>query len=162
MISMVDGMGLGSEVSERSGSESGGSSQSPRLMRSVPTLPSLDFNETSAFYGRLGFVETFRDLAFLRMERDGVRLHFWLTGNARIPQSTSCWIDVVGIDALHAAFEPLRVIHRRGGLETKPWGIREFDVADCHGNLIRFCEVVADGGDTGPGQGEGSTDRPAA
>jgi Glyoxalase superfamily protein len=145
MISVNEGKGLISEVSDRSASKSGDFPRSPRLTRSVPTLPSLDFNETSAFYRRLGFAEAFRDLALMCMERDGVRLHFWLTGNARIPQSTSCWIDVVGIDALHADFEPLRVIHRRGGLETKPWGIREFDVADCHGNLIRFCEAVAVG-----------------
>jgi hypothetical protein len=134
----------------------------PRLTGSVPTLPSLDFEETVAFYARLGFTVQFRDLGLLGLHRDAVRLHFWLTGNKRIPQSTSCWIDVKGIDALHATFMPLRVVHRRGRLETKPWGVREFDIADCHGNLIRFCEVVADGGDTGPGQGEGSTDRPAA
>ena len=150
---VIDGKGLVSEVSDRSASKSGDFPRSPRLTRSLPTLPSLDFNETSEFYGRLGFVEAFRDLAMLCMERDGVRLHFWLTGNARIPQSTSCWIDVVGIDALHAAFEPLRVIPRRGGLETKPWGIREFDVADCHGNLIRFCEEVAAADDTIPSRG---------
>jgi hypothetical protein len=156
MTRRADGKGPGSEVGEGSGSHSGGDPQPPRLTRSVPTLPSLDFNETSAFYSRLGFVESFRDLALLRMERDGVRLHFWLTGNARIPQSTSCWIDVAGIDALHAAFEPLRIIHRRGGLETKPWGIREFDVADCHGNFLRFCEAVADAGESSD-PGESST-----
>lgn len=118
----------------------------PRLSRSVPTLPSLDFDETAAFYVRLGFEVRFRDIALLCIERDGVRLSFWLTGNARIPRSTSCWIDVVGIDALHAEFAPLRIIHRRGALETKPWGIREFDVTDCHGNLVRFCEAVAPAG----------------
>jgi Glyoxalase superfamily protein len=157
MTKMIGGKGRVSEVNDRSAGDPGDFPQSPRLTRSVPTLPSLDFNETSAFYRRLGFIEAFRDLALLRMERDGVRLHFWLTGNARIPQSTSCWIDVVGIDALHAAFEPLRVIHRRGGLETKPWGVREFDVADCHGNLIRFCETVAAEDDTIPREGEDSS-----
>jgi len=112
----------------------------PRLMGSVPTLPSLDFDETTAFYARLGFSVAFRDLGLIGLERDGVRLHFWLTGNRRIPQSSSCWIDVVGIDALYAMVEPLKIVHRRGRLETKPWGMREFDVSDCHGNLIRFCE----------------------
>jgi hypothetical protein len=114
----------------------------PRLTASVPTLPSLDFDETVAFYDKLGFGVQSRDIGLLCLMRDGVRLHFWLTGNKRIPQSSSCWIDVEGIDALHAAFAPHKVVHRRGKLETKPWGIREFDVADCHGNLIRFCERV--------------------
>lgn len=114
--------------------------RSPRLTGSVPTLPSLDFDETIAFYARLGFSVTFRDLGLIGLERDGVRLHFWLTGNRRIPQSSSCWIDVAGIDALYAMIEPLKIVHRRGRLETKPWGVREFDVSDCHGNLIRFCE----------------------
>ena len=129
---------------ERGDSEAGGE---PRLTGSVPTLPSLDFEETIAFYRRLGFDVQFRDLGLLGMQRDGVRLHFWLTGNKRIPQSTSCWIDVAGIDALHETFAPLRVVHRRGRLETKPWGVREFDVQDCHGNLIRFCQTLSVAGD---------------
>ncbi|MDQ0469632.1 bleomycin resistance protein [Labrys wisconsinensis] len=116
----------------------------PRLTASVPTLASLSFDETIAFYERLGFSVQFRDLGLLGLARDGVRLHFWLTGNRRVPQSTSCWIDVVGIDALFDLFAPLGVIHRRGRLQTKPWGMREFDVVDCHGNLIRFCEPATE------------------
>ena len=113
-----------------------------RLVGSVPTLASLSFDETEAFYERLGFAVQLRDLGLLSLVRDGVRLHFWLTGNQRVPQSTSCWIDVEGIDGLYAAFAPLGVIHKRGQLEAKPWGVREFAVADCHGNLLRFCEPV--------------------
>src|SRR5689334_12502768 len=92
--------------------------RAPRLTGSVPTL---DFDETIAFYARLGFSVTFRDLGLIGLERDGVRLHFWLTGNRRIPQSSSCWIDVAGIEALYAMVEPLKIVHRRGRLETKPW-----------------------------------------
>ena len=112
----------------------------PRLTGAVPTLASLSFEETARFYSRLGFVEQFRDVELMSLVRDGVRVHFWLTGNRRVPQATNCWIDVAGIDALYETMAPLGVIHRRGHLETKPWGVREFDVVDCHGNLIRFCE----------------------
>ena len=117
----------------------------PRLTGSIPTLASLSFEETAQFYEKLGFTVLFRDVELMAVMRDGVRLHFWLTGNRRVPQSTSCWIDVQGVEELYRQIAPLGVVHRKGHLETKPWGVREFNVLDCHGNLIRFCErTVAD------------------
>lgn len=112
----------------------------PRLTGAVPTLASLSFEETVRFYGQLGFEIEFRDVEVMSLMRDDVRIHFWLTGNRRVPQSTSCWIEVSGIDALYEAILPLGVLHRKGQLESKPWGAREFHVVDCHGNLIRFAE----------------------
>jgi len=117
----------------------------PRLTGAVPTLASLSFEETARFYERLGFAVLFRDVELMALTRDGVRLHFWLTGNRRVPQSTGCWIDVLGIDALYEQVAALGVIHRKGHLETKPWGVREFAVTDCHGNLLRFCERLEAG-----------------
>lgn len=114
-----------------------------RLTRSVPTLASLGFDETIDFYTTIGFVLEFRDLELMGMSRDGVAVHFWITGNRRIPQSTSCWIDVENIEGLYQEMLDRDVVHRRGHLEAKPWGVREFDIVDCHGNLIRFCERLA-------------------
>jgi hypothetical protein len=47
---------------------------------------------------------------------------------------------VTGIDALYEHFNALNIVHRKGHLEAKPWGTREFSITDCHGNLIRFSE----------------------
>ena len=113
-----------------------------RLTGAIPTLASLSFEETSGFYGRLGFEVLHSDISFLLLQRDGVRLSFWLTGNRRVPQATSCWLEVSGIDTLYAHFNTLNIVHRKGHLETKPWGTREFSITDCHGNLIRFSEAL--------------------
>jgi hypothetical protein len=111
-----------------------------RLTGAIPTLASLGFEETAGFYARLGFTVLHSDLSFLLLQKDEVRLSFWLTGNRRVPQSTSCWIEVSGIDALYRNFDALGIVHRKGHLEAKPWGNREFSILDCHGNIIRFSE----------------------
>jgi len=115
-----------------------------RLTGAIPTLASLSFEETTRFYARLGFTVLDGNLSFLLLQKDGVRLSFWLTGNRRVPLSTSCWLEVAGIDGLYREFDALGIIHRRGHLEAKPWGTREFSIADCHGNLVRFSEKAED------------------
>ncbi len=113
-----------------------------RLTGAIPTLASLSFEETTLFYQRLGFEVLHSDISFLLLHRDGVRLSFWLTGNRRVPQATSCWLEVTGIAALYEHFNALNIVHRKGHLEAKPWGTREFSITDCHGNLIRFAEQM--------------------
>jgi hypothetical protein len=44
---------------------------------STPNLPSRDFAATSAFYGRLGFSEAYRDEGWMILDRGGVRLEFF-------------------------------------------------------------------------------------
>jgi hypothetical protein len=118
-----------------------------RLTGAIPTLASLSFEETTGFYARLGFAVLYGDLSFLLLQKDEVRLGFWLTGNRRVPQSTSCWIEVTGVDALYRSFDALGIVHRKGHLQTKPWGTREFSILDCHGNLIRLSEQAEVAGD---------------
>ncbi|MDZ5452597.1 VOC family protein [Labrys sp. ZIDIC5] len=113
-----------------------------RLTGAIPTLASLSFEETTQFYQKLGFEVLHSDISFLLLHRDGVRLSFWLTGNRRVPQATSCWLEVTGIAALYEHFNALNIVHRKGHLEAKPWGTREFSITDCHGNLIRFAEQL--------------------
>ncbi|MDT3381282.1 VOC family protein [Labrys portucalensis] len=113
-----------------------------RLTGAIPTLASLSFEETTQFYQKLGFEVLHSDISFLLLHRDGVRLSFWLTGNRRVPQATSCWLEVTGIATLYEHFNALNIVHRKGHLEAKPWGTREFSITDCHGNLIRFAEQL--------------------
>jgi len=113
-----------------------------RLTGAIPTLASLGFEETTDFYARLGFEVLHSDISFLLLHRDGVRLSFWLTGNRRVPQATSCWLEVTGIGLLYERFNALGIVHRKGHLEEKPWGTHEFSITDCHGNLIRFSERI--------------------
>lgn len=116
---------------------------SPRatLDRAIPVLASVDLEATQRFYAdRLGFdpIATYPDYAIAG--RDGVQIHFWLTDDRRIAESTSCRVDVTGVDALYAEFSAQGVVHPNGTLTDQPWGIREFAVLDGDGNLITFGE----------------------
>ena len=87
-----------------------------RLTGAIPTLASLNFEETTQFYQKLGFEVLHSDISFLLLHRDGVRLSFWLTGNRRVPQATSCWLEVTGIATLYEHFNALNIVHRKGHL----------------------------------------------
>ena len=45
--------------------------------RATPNLPAREFEATSAFYVRLGFVEEYRDEGWMILARDGVTLEFF-------------------------------------------------------------------------------------
>lgn len=45
--------------------------------RATPNLPSRDFTATSTFYQQLGFTETYRDSAWMILERGDVTLEFF-------------------------------------------------------------------------------------
>lgn len=45
--------------------------------RATPNLPSRDFEATAAFYSRLGFVEGWRDGAWMILERGSLTLEFF-------------------------------------------------------------------------------------
>jgi catechol 2,3-dioxygenase-like lactoylglutathione lyase family enzyme len=114
------------------------------LDRAVPVLASLDLEATQRFYAeRMGFeaIATYPDYAICG--RDGVQIHFWLTDDRRIPESTSCRVDVTGVDALYAELSATGVIHPNGPLTDQPWGFREFSVLDGDGNLIKFGERIS-------------------
>lgn len=111
------------------------------LQRAIPVLASLDLDATLRFYvERMGFVAVACYPDYGIVERDGVQIHFWLTDDADIPASTSCRVDVVGVDELYEEMHSSGVVHPNGPLTNQPWGRREFTVLDGDGNAIRFSE----------------------
>jgi catechol 2,3-dioxygenase-like lactoylglutathione lyase family enzyme len=109
-------------------------------LKTIPTLASLDFDETLAFYGDvLGFACGYRDDDYLILIRGPLELHFWRTGDRAICEATSCYIRGGGVPALYEAFRTRpfgrgRISH----LVVRPWGMQEFYIWDPHGNLLRF------------------------
>jgi uncharacterized glyoxalase superfamily protein PhnB len=111
------------------------------LTRVAPELAVTDLPAALEYYGsRLGFevalVMPERDYAIV--ERDDVALHLFTSGD-RCPSGIHVFSS--DLDALLGEFE------RRGasivqGIELKPWGNREFRVADPAGNTIKFTESV--------------------
>lgn len=115
----------------------------PRLRHAHPVLASLDIAATTRFYEeRLGFTTVVTNHDHAIVDRDGVRIHFWLTDDPEIPKVTACRIDVTGIDALAAEMTAAGVVHPNAPLTDQPWGLREVGVLDGDGNGITFAEPV--------------------
>lgn len=113
----------------------------PMFQQSIPTLASLDQEETLLFYrDKLGFTLQRRDPDYLILRRDGIELHFWSCDDRQIAENTSCYLRVADVDALHREFAGR-------GLDLPPpsvrmWGMKEFYIIDPHGNLLRFGQPV--------------------
>ena len=75
------------------------------------------------------------------VERDDIALHLYR--DDRRAQAQSIHVFVNGLDQLFAelAQKGARVTH---GIARKPWGNREFRIADPSGNTIKFTEPVAE------------------
>lgn len=108
----------------------------------VPILASLNITKTIQFYCSVfGFTKVYEEPAsYGIVERDAVQIHFWACSEKYIAENTACRINVQGVDALYAEYQPKGVIHPNASLQEKPWGTREFSVVDEDGNLITFFE----------------------
>ena len=111
------------------------------LTKVAPELPVPDLAAALEYYtGRLGFeVATImpgRDYAIV--ERDEVSLHLFVPVSSA-PAAVSIHVFASDLDELFGELES------RGALVTqeivrRPWGNREFRVADPAGNTIKFTE----------------------
>ena len=104
---------------------------------SIPILPSLDIKRSQDFYGRLGFATVYADTTYLILRRDRMELHFWLTEDKALCESSSCYIRGGQIIALHDEYAAANIPGLKK-LERRPWNMLEFYVIDPDGNLLRF------------------------
>ena len=118
--------------------------------RITANLPSRDFDATVEFYGKLGFVTSFRDDGWMVMTRVGATLEFF--PHPRIePRTTwfSACYRVGDLDGLHRLWQgsgiPLAEtgIPRLTRIWQDPGAPRLFAVVDPDGSLLR---VLQDGG----------------
>jgi predicted enzyme related to lactoylglutathione lyase len=108
----------------------------PQITQAHPVLPSLDWDETTAFYEKLGFAVMQRYDNYLIVHRDGIQLHFQKCNDRKFAENTVCYIRVSDADALQKEFVA-------NGVKCSPpldrsWGPREFNVIDCNGTLLRM------------------------
>ena len=115
----------------------------------IPVLPSRSFDDTAAFYARLGFAEQARYPGeyLILSHRLGIELHFWSKpGLAPAATDTGCYVRfataaearelhdewaAVGLDA-HHLLPP----------EETDYGLLEFAVLDTDRNLVRVGGVL--------------------
>ena len=113
----------------------------------VPVLPSRDLRETLGFYELLGFENRGsppEEWDYLIIGRGGIELHF--NGAAEthtVTASASCYLRVEDADALHDEWKAIGV-HADPATGSRleapmltDYGMREFDLVDPSGNLIR-------------------------
>lgn len=106
----------------------------------VPTLPMRDSNETRVFYEKLGFICAHQQDppdSFLFMMRNGIQLQFFeapgIDGTIR---DHTCYIYVDDLEATYNAFAAAKA-GKLLPIEKKPWGVPEFVLVDCNGNMLR-------------------------
>jgi catechol 2,3-dioxygenase-like lactoylglutathione lyase family enzyme len=110
----------------------------PQIKEAIPILPSLNLDETSAFYARLGFVEDSRwPDEYLIVCRDDGEIHFWACDDPELLKNSSCYVYVEDAAALYAEYLAEGVEQMKAPEQTD-YDILEFSVTDPHGNLLRI------------------------
>lgn len=122
-------------------------SQTTFLNSVSPLIPGgEDLEKTVVFYEQqLGFKRIHQEgdpIYMALVERDGVQIFLLKNENRHLAQETSIRINVHQIEQLYAEFQTKEgtIIHSKGQLETKPWGMKEFVVIDLAGVCLTFCE----------------------
>jgi hypothetical protein len=111
------------------------------VTETVPCLPSLNFDETLAFYQQLGFNLNHRyGEDYLIVQREQVQIHFWHC-DEEVSENSGCYVRTPDAKALHAEFAASGV-ERLTDVELKPWNMIEFNVVDSSGNLLRFGQAA--------------------
>lgn len=112
------------------------------LTSAIPVLHSDNLDATIKFYETLDFKLQFRSDRLIGLNRDRIRLHFWLDPDTAQPTRSTCRIMLQSIESLYQLCQQLQIIAPNGQLAEKPWRTKEFIIEDCHRNLIWFIEPV--------------------
>ena len=122
------------------------------IARIVPQFFTSNLEETLRYYDHsLGFATqfTYGDPAYYAGAiRDGYSIFFRHIDKSTDPlvdkykeEYLDAYIRVDGIDKLYDEYEKKKIEFHRG-IDTMPWGYREFVVRDCDGRLLCFGEEI--------------------
>jgi uncharacterized glyoxalase superfamily protein PhnB len=109
-----------------------------RLLRLAPELPVVDVDAALEHYAmRLGFDLAMRmpDGDYAIVERDGVAIHLFADRSSS-HTAVSVHVFADGLDALFAELQE-RGAEITQPIASKPWGNRDFRIADLSGNEIK-------------------------
>ncbi|HLU49490.1 MAG TPA: VOC family protein [Planctomycetota bacterium] len=114
--------------------------------KTIPILPSASFDETSRFYGALGFTERGRwPREYLILERpDGIELHFWHQPNVDPKRNdVACYVRFDSEHEARALYEEWARVPLSAGARLEPpiareYGLLELALVDPNGNLVRI------------------------
>lgn len=122
----------------------------PGIDLAIPVMPARDLAETIEFYKPLEFGLAYRHPElndYIILRRGPFELHFFQWPELDIQTSfTGCYLRVSDVDATYQSFAAARLPARGtpslGGVIRHAWGMREFHLIDCNGNLLRVGEPV--------------------
>jgi catechol 2,3-dioxygenase-like lactoylglutathione lyase family enzyme len=115
--------------------------------RTVPNLPSRDFDATESFYGSLGFEATYRADGWMILTAGRLELEFFL--HPELDPSTSsfmCSVRVADLDGLYAVIRNSDVPVTAEGRprlsppRSQPWGHRVAHLIDPDGTQLNLIE----------------------
>ena len=118
----------------------------------TPNLPSRDFDASSEFFGKLGFIESYRDAGWLILERGGLKLEFF-----RHPELDpltswfSCCLRLDAVDPFYDLCKASGIPEAKTGAprlhapQDQAWGGRMGALIDPDGTLLRLIEVGSKG-----------------
>jgi hypothetical protein len=110
----------------------------PQIKSTIPILPSLNLDETSAFYARLGFAEESRwPDEYLIVSRDDGEIHFRVCEDAELCENSLCYLYVEDAAELYAEYVA-NGIERMEAPAATDYDVLEFSIVDPHGNEIRI------------------------
>jgi len=120
----------------------------PSFERAIPILRIFDVDKAREFYvDFLGMSWDWEhrftpDLpVFAQVSRDGLTLFLSEHFGDGTPGGKLI-LRMRGLDAFHAALTAKAYRHARPGIEERPWGWRDMEIADHFGNRLVFSEPV--------------------
>ncbi|MCL4252810.1 MAG: VOC family protein [Anaerolineae bacterium] len=117
----------------------------------TPMIPAgNDFKATVAFYvGKLGFKTTYEADDMVIIQRSDVEIMLLNNDDPHTASQTSFRIQVADVNTLYHEYQAQSIapFHDNngaglGGLQTTPWGTREFAVRDLAGVCITFYQSL--------------------
>jgi catechol 2,3-dioxygenase-like lactoylglutathione lyase family enzyme len=132
------------------------------LQLAIPAFPVADLPAAVAVYqSKFGFGVVHVDDAMAILQREGIELHLWLSGDETwrteldesrpvrsgaesfLAGTSGCRIRTTEIAVLFDELQATGVLHPRSKAVTpQPWGTLEFHTLDLDGNLLTFFQPV--------------------
>lgn len=132
------------------------------LQVAIPAFPVADLSAAIEVYVTgFGFSQVHADDGMAILQRDGIELHLWLSGDTSwqhdldpahpvrngaesfLAGTSGCRIRTTELAVLFEELRAAGVLHpRSSAIEHKPWGTAEFHTLDRDGNLLTFFEPV--------------------
>ncbi|TPG52243.1 bleomycin resistance protein [Sphingomonas glacialis] len=114
----------------------------------TPNLPSRNFNQTTEFFGKLGFMETWRDPGWMILKRGSITLEFFPYPDLDPAKSSfSCCFRMQDVGVFFANIKAAGVpevtvgwprVHKP---KREPWGGIVGALIDPDGTLIRLVQA---------------------